>query len=414
MDNKIVPNHVLLAIDRIRARFETPFFLYNAASIRTQYTMLVSAFDGLPFQQYFAVKALPNPTILRMLLDMGAGFDCATMTEVQMVRALGAEKLVFTSSNSSIEQFAIAEAEGARLTIDDLHLLERLPRRATQTSLRINFGNSCSDNIIGGARSKFGMTPDQARQAAMQLKANGITSIGLHCMDSANHTDSTKKTREAIDLITFARQLVDEGGVDISSLNFGGGLGIPYRPNDTAFDVTDYALKIRAALTKYFYVIPDLSMECGRFITGPSGYLVTEVTGVYRKPHSVIGLNVSTAAMPRVSIYPNAYHHVSLPGAAGTELIPTDVVGSMCESMDKFCEARPLPMPHQGDLCLIHDVGAHCISMSNNYNGMLRPPEFLMDNSSIYMISRAESFQDVTSRFINMEVKENDKIVEKA
>ena len=204
-------------------------------------------------------------------------------------------------------------------------------------------------------------------------------------------------------MIAFARKLTAESGVAVSGLNFGGGLGIPYHPDEPAFDTRSYAANILSALDETPDWAPQLVMECGRFVTGPSGYLVAQVNGVFEKPHRVIGINVSTAAMPRVSVYPDAYHHISFPDAKQHPKHPTDVVGAMCESSDKFCLSRSLPTPGIGDLCLIHDVGAHCIGMSNTYNGMLRPAEFLLDGDRITMIARPETFNDLAARFTNAE-----------
>jgi len=406
--------HILDAISIIRKSYAEPFFLYDAEDIRLKHYQLTSAFSSLQFTQYFAVKALPHPEVIRILNQLGSGFDCASLNEIMLTEAVGAEKRVFTSNNTTSAQFCAAFNLGALITVDDIRLLDRLPQEIREVTLRVSLGNTKKYSIISGSQSKFGMTLDQAAEACQLLKERGIDSIGLHCMESANDTDITSKLTEALTLIEFAKELSRQYKIQISRLNFGGGIGIPYRDAEREFNLPEYGRLICDKVKESFSQPPHLAMECGRFITGASGYLVSQVSGIFNKPHTVIGLNTSTACMPRVSIYPDAYHHISFPFTANEQRVEADVVGSMCESMDKFCSKRCLPLPNLGDLCLIHDVGAHCISMANTYNGMLKPAEFLVDGDQIRQISRRESFDDMRARFTNIEVENNDAITKHA
>ncbi len=399
-----LPNRLRDVINQLKLQFGTPFFVYDADEIARQHGLLISAFHGLPFQQYFAVKALPNPAVLNFLHQLGSGFDCASLHEIALTKAFRPRRIVFNSNNTSSEQFAAAAGAGAAITVDDIALIDRIPASVCDIGLRVTFADGFAGSIVGGQRSKFGMTPDQARQACRRLFANGIDEVGLHCMQVANLTDHTEKTKEAQKLISFAKEVESANGRRVSALNFGGGLGLPYRPEDTPFDVQNYGAAIRSELIRSFKRAPKVMAECGRFVTGPAGYLVAQVRGVYEKPHRVIGLDVSTATVPRITIYEDAYHHISFPDAEGRPEVPTDVTGAMCESRDKFCESRLLPTVCEGDICVVHDVGAHAIAMSNTYNGMLRPAEFLLRGEEVTQISRTETYADVTSRFINEKI----------
>ncbi len=404
---KAIPSYILHAVEQIRVRFGTPFFLYDATLIRMQHSNLAFAFDGLPFQQFFAVKALPNPAILRLLLHEGSGFDCATPEEIALVQTVGSAPLVYTSNNTTKKQLDLAAASNCILIIDDIQILERLPDRSVELGIRVKCGQSNNRSIVGGRHSKFGMPPDQTIQAATQLKSKGVESIWLHCMESANTTDITDKINEALQLIKFADTVVKDTGLRIAGLNFGGGLGIPYQLGESTFDLATYSKTIRDALQIRSKWSPTIALECGRYVTGPSGYLAASVIGVYKKPHHVVGLDVSTSTMPRVNIYSDAYHHISFPHSRGKNHEVMDVVGSMCENSDKFCTTREILVPEKGDLALIHDVGAHCISMSTTYNSILRPMEFLLDNNKVMMITRAETLQDLSKRFVSVDIEED-------
>lgn len=399
-DFEISPR-ILDAINCIRETHHTPFFLYDAQSITRQHNALSNAFRGLDFQQYFAVKALPRPQILRHLAALGSGFDCASLVEVGLARDAGCDLMMFTSNNTTTDQFRLACEAGASIVVDDISLLPRVGPLVKDLSFRVTFQDGVKDSIVGGDRSKFGMTPDQVVEACGYAVQNGQRRVGLHCMQIANLTDCQEKVSEALKLIDFAARVQSETGCTVSSLNFGGGAGLPYRPSDTEFDVIGYANRIKVGLTERFDILPQVRLEWGRYVTGPSGYLISEVTGVFHKPHRVIGINVSTATVPRVTVYPDAYHHLSFPFAGDKTRTHADVVGGMCESKDKFCEERLLPVVGPGDVCIMHDVGAHAIAMSNTYNGMLRPAEFFVQERKITCITRAETAADFSSRFID-------------
>ncbi|KLU15224.1 MULTISPECIES: diaminopimelate decarboxylase family protein [Xenorhabdus] len=403
MPDKSLSPRIKDAIALISSRQAAPFYLYDGDGIVENYRRLLAAFSGVEFGNYFAVKALPARSILTLLDRHGSGFDCASLTELQMVTRYCQGPIAFTGNNVNKETLAEALAAGASVTLDDETAIELLPADALppRISLRVIFGDS-GENVVGGRRQKFGIPEPRIASCVARLRDLGISEVGLHCMQSANQVDNRNKKHEAQRLIQLAAEINQL--LPVTLLNFGGGIGIPYRPGEPDFDIEDYTQTIIASLRQHFRVLPQVAMECGRYIAGPHGYLAGRVVGLYQKPHRIIGLTIASAMIPRITIYPDAWHYLSFPACADAPRQAFDVVGSMCESSDKLARQRLLPRPTPGEICVIHDAGAHCISMANSYNGFLRPAEYLLYQGELLQIVRAETLADLEARAISVAV----------
>lgn len=391
-------------LPQIEARFGTPFHIYDEEGIRQTGRQLDAAFAGRPgFREYFAVKALPNPRILQIMHEMGFGFDCSSIAELILARRTGAraEDLMFTSNNTSAEDFQAALAEGGcLLNLDDITLIPKVPRMPEVICLRYNPGPRRSGNSIIGnpVESKYGVAHHQVLDAYRAARARGARRFGLHTMLASNELNYAYMVQTAQMLLDVARWVRSELDIQFEFLNIGGGLGIPYRPEDPDFDLGAMAEGICALFQEFAAdqgYVPRLYMESGRFMTGPHGVLVVKAINRKEIYRTHIGVDASMSALMRPAMY-GAYHHIEVLGKSGEEeLAPVDIVGSLCENNDKFAIQRNLPRIAEGDLLIIQDTGAHGHAMGFNYNGKLRPKELLLrSDGHVELIRRAETVED--------------------
>lgn len=394
-------------IQKIVETYPTPFHLYDEAGIRRSARALKHAFawvDG--FKNYFAVKALPNPYILQILQEEGFGADCSSLPELLLAQRIGLSgaELMFTSNETPAGEFRQARELGALINLDDLsHLayLEQHTGLPETLCFRYNPGSLRSGNAIIGRpeEAKYGLTRAQLFEAYALARQKGVQHFGLHTMLASNELDYRYFVETARMLFDLLIELSREVGIRISFVNLGGGIGIPYRPEQEAFDLVGLSREIEALYREKIVnngLHPlKIVMECGRLITGPHGYLVTTVIHKKETYKDYIGLDACMANLMRPALY-GAYHHVTVLGKQQEAATHTyDVVGSLCENFDKFAIDRVLPEIEIGDTLVIHDTGAHGHSMGFNYNGKLRSAELLLqEKGAVRLIRRAETVED--------------------
>lgn len=388
----------------IAARFGTPFHVYDEAGIRGTGEALKRAFADVPgFREYYAVKALPNPAILRIMQEMGFGFDCSSVAELVLSRQLGArgDDIMFTSNNTARAEFEAALSDGGCiLNLDDISLVDKAPRLPDLVCFRYNPGSVRSGNSIIGApeEAKYGVTPAQLLPAFQKARARGAKRFGLHTMLASNELNADYMIQTVAMLLEVIERVGRELSAPFEFINIGGGLGIPYRPEQPVFDVKKLGAEAAVLLRQFKQRNgwqPKVYMESGRYMTGPHGVLVTTAINhkdIYR---TYVGVDASMSALMRPGMY-GAYHHVEVLGKTLDEQDPlVDVVGSLCENNDKFAVQRQLPKVTDGDLLVIHDSGAHGHAMGFNYNGRLRPKELLLkQNGDVALIRREETLAD--------------------
>ena len=391
-------------------KFPTPFYLYDEKAIRDNMADFTKAFSIFPkFTEHFAVKAMPNPYMLKVLADCGCGGDCSSLPELMLCQMSGitGERVIFTSNETPAEEFQLAYKQGNIINLDDITHIEFL-RDALDGKFpelicfRYNPGPLKEGNAIIGKpeEAKYGLTREQIFEAYKKSRDFGAKRFGLHTMVASNELNPDYFVDTAKMLFELAVELKEKLGIKIEFLDLGGGIGIPYKPGQKKVDLFEVAKKIRALYDSM--IVPagldglEIKWECGRPITGPYGWLVTKAIhkkDTYRK---YIGVDACMADLMRPGMY-GAYHEVTVSGkeaAPKTEVY--DVVGSLCENCDKFAVQRPLPKIENGDLVIIHDAGAHGRAMGFNYNGKLRAGEILMRcDGSFKEIRRRETVQDL-------------------
>ncbi|MEO7908031.1 MAG: diaminopimelate decarboxylase [Roseiflexaceae bacterium] len=394
-------------IEAIAASYPTPFYLYDERAIRANVRALRKAFawaDG--FQEYFAVKALPNPFILQILRAEGLGADCSSLPELLLAEraSMSGEQIMFSSNDTPASEFQLARRLGAIINLDDLSHLAYLEQHTGLPDLlcfRYNPGRLRAGNDIIGRpeEAKFGLMRAQLFDAYAQAHARGVRRFGLHTMVASNELNPHYFVETAAMLFDLVAEIAERLGIACEFVNIGGGIGIPYRPEQSPVDLqlvsAGIAEAYRAKILDRGLAPLKLFLECGRVITGPYGYLISRVRHIKRTYKQFIGMDACMADLMRPGMY-GAYHHIT---ALGKQQLATDalydVTGSLCENNDKFAIDRPLPPLEIGDLLAFHDVGAHGHAMGFNYNGKLRPAELLLrENGDLALIRRAETVED--------------------
>lgn len=395
-------------LEAIVAQYPTPFHIYDEASIRQNARNLLAAFAWAPaFKEYFAVKATPNPSILKLLKEEGIGADCSSLAELLVAEKVGitGEEIIFSSNDTPAEEYIKANEMQAIINLDDITHIEYLEKHAglpAMISFRYNPGNlrDGGNTIIGNPEeAKYGLTRPQILEAYRIMRDKGVKRFGIHTMVVSNELDASYFVETAKMMFELIVEVYQKVGVRIEFVNFGGGIGIPYRPEQEAVNLEYVGQGIKQAYENI--IVPQglhpmtLAMECGRMITGPYGYLVARVLHKKEIYKNYIGLDACMANLMRPALY-GSYHHLTVVGKEKAPLTSVyDVTGSLCENNDKFAINRQLPQIDIGDLIVIHDAGAHGHAMGFNYNGKLRSAELLLKaDGSVQLIRRAETLED--------------------
>ena len=414
------PFVTLPQVQDIVKTYPTPFYLYDETGIRNCARRLRAAFSWNPgFREYFAVKATPNPQILKILQEEGCGTDCSSLTELMMSDRCGfsGSDIMFSSNDTPAEEFQLAAKLGATINLDDLTHVDFLQSTLgfipETISCRYNPGGvfqlgeskegfQVMDNP---GEAKYGMTRTQLTEAFTKLKALGAKRFGIHAFLASNTISNEYYPALARILFQTAVELQQETGCHIAFINLSGGIGIPYRPEQPENDIAVIGEGVRKAYEEI--LVPagmgDVSIftELGRFLLGPYGCLVTKAVHEKHTYKEYIGVDACAANLMRPAMY-GAYHHITVLGKENAPCDHTyDVTGSLCENNDKFAIDRRLPKIDRGDYLVIHDTGAHGFAMGYQYNGKLRSAELLLQaDGTVRLIRRAETPEDYFATLI--------------
>lgn len=401
-------------VKEITRIWPTPFHIYDEAGIRRNAQAVKDAFSWNPgFREYFAVKATPNPFILKIFKECGFGCDCSSYTELMLAKASGfkGEDIMFSSNETPAEEYKYADKLGAIINLDDfthIDFLEKTLGGIPETiSCRYNPGGvfELSNGIMDNpGDSKYGMTHDQLIEAYRRLKEMGAKKFGLHAFLASNTVTNEYYPKLARELFTLLVEVRDQTGCEMKFVNLSGGVGIPYRPEEEPNDIAAIGEGVRKAYEEVLVPagLGDVAVYCemGRFMMGPYGALITQAIHEKHIYKEYIGVDACAANLMRPAVY-GSYHHITVLGKEEQPCTQTyDVVGSLCENCDKFAIDRKLPKIEKGDYLFIHDTGAHGYSMGYNYNGRLRSAELLLrEDCSVKLIRRAETPKDYFATF---------------
>ena len=400
--------------EKIIQSYPTPFHIYDEAGIRQNAQAVKEAFSWNPgFKEYFAVKATPNPFLMKLFMDYGFGFDCSSLTELMLSEAVGAtgDDIMFSSNDTPPEEFQKAYELGAIINLDDITHIDALEKAIgtipETICCRYNPGGiyEISNGIMDNpGDAKYGMTKVQILEAYKILKDKGAKHFGIHSFLVSNTVTNDYYPALARTLFSLVVEIQKEVGITFDFVNLSGGVGVPYAPSQKPNDIFQIAEGVRQA---YEEILVPANMgniaiyaEMGRYMMAPYGALIT--TAIHEKHiyKEYIGVDACAANLMRPAMY-GAYHHITVLGKEDAPLSDVyDVVGSLCENNDKFAVDRPLPKIEKGDILFIHDTGAHGFAMGYNYNGRLRSAELLLKtDGDVALIRRAETPKDYFATF---------------
>ncbi|MBP2627801.1 MAG: Diaminopimelate decarboxylase [Firmicutes bacterium] len=395
-------------LETIIQSYPTPFHIYDEQAIRENARNLLAAFSWAPgFKEYFAVKATPNPHILKILKEEGIGADCSSLAELILSEQAGivGENIIFSSNDTPAEEYQAAKNLGAIINLDDISHIDYLEKHVgipEIISFRYNPGPLLQggNDIIGYPEdAKYGLTRGQIIEAYKIMQGKGVKRFALHTMVISNELNPDSFVGTAVMMFDLVLEIYQTLGIRIEMIDLGGGIGIPYKPEQQAVDLDRVSQGVRKAYEEKIVANGlhplKITMECGRMITGPYGYLVSTVLHKKEIYKNYVGLDSCMANLMRPALY-GSYHHMTV---MGKETLPLDhvydVTGSLCENNDKFAIDRSLPQIDIGDVIVMHDAGAHGHAMGFNYNGKLRSAELLLQSDgNAIMIRRAETLAD--------------------
>jgi diaminopimelate decarboxylase len=407
MNSKALP-FTYRQLEEITKTYPTPFHIYDEKAIRENARRLLRAFawnEG--FKEYFAVKATPNPFLMKILKEEGFGSDCSSLPELLLSEKAGivGEDIMFSSNDTPAGDYVKAQELGGIINLDDISHIPFLEKHLGQLpevlSFRYNPGKLRKGSTIMGSpeEAKYGFTHDQMFEGFEIIRNKGVKRYGIHTFIISNELNGQYFIDTAHMLFDLAIQLQKRLGIRLEFVNLSGGIGIPYRPEQKSVDLEFVGEEIRKCYEEKIVLHGlhplKIFMECGRMITGPYGYLISRVLHIKRIYKTHVGLDACMANLMRPAMY-GAYHHITVVNKQNEPLEEVyDVTGSLCESIDRFAIDRKLPEIEIGDLLAIHDAGAHGHAMGFNYNGKLRSAELLLrENGGVVQIRRAETVDD--------------------
>ena len=390
--------------EEIAESFDTPVFVYDAEKIRKQYRMLDEVFSSRydDFRINFAVKSNFNPEIARVLVEEGAGLDCAAKSEILLAKKIGADEIMYTAPYNREDEIEYAIQHGATVNLDSIFLLEKIDEMPEQICFRIDPGMGEGDHglVFGGGDTKFGIPEERAVEAYRKAKERGVERFGIHMMTGSNVRDPEYFGQVTEKLLEIAGRIAEELDIEFEFVDIGGGFGVPYRPDQEKLDVEEAAENVTERFTdgleKYDIGSPKLMIEPGRFLVAQSGHLLSRVTGVKEKGGTeFVGIDTGMHHNLRPMLL-DAYHEI-LPAkdperpADGEK----DVVGPVCSSVDVMAEDRALPEMEEGDILSIEDVGAYGFTMASHWNSRPLPAEILVEDGEAEVIREREGIRDV-------------------
>lgn len=405
---KKVPFVTKEQVEKIAETYPTPFYVYDEKSIRETVRSIYKAFAwNKGYKEYFAVKATPLPGILKIMKEEGCGTDCSSYPELLLSDVCGfkGHDIMFSSNDTPVKDMQEAYKLGAIINLDDFTMIDFLEQVAAipeTICCRYNpggvfsLGNDIMDNP---GDSKYGMTKDQLREAFKILKKKGVKHFGIHAFLASNTVSNAYYPELSRQLFQLAVEMKHDTGVAVDFINLSGGVGIPYKPDQTPNDIAAIGEGVHKVYDEV--LVPEgmgnvaLFTEMGRFVTGPYGALVTRVLHFKHIYKEYVGVDACAANLMRPAIY-GAYHHITVLGKENAPCDHTyDVTGGLCENNDKFAIDRKLPEIEKGDCLFIHDAGAHGSAMGYNYNAKLWCAELLVkENGSVELLRRAETPKD--------------------
>jgi len=395
----VTPSVAATEYQELAQSFGTPLYIYDTATIKRQYDRLVAAFDVPDLALHYACKANTNLEVLRFIRSLGAGLDCVSLNEVRIGLAAGFSEsdILYTPNGVGIEEMIEAIELGVGINVDSISILEQLGQRKPEVPvcIRINphiMAGGHQKISTGHIDSKFGISIHQLPHVLRIVQTTGIRVHGLHMHTGSDIYDVAPFLAAADILLAAAHQFEDLDYVD-----FGSGFKVAYRAGDIATDIEDMGSQMSARFRQFcenYGRDVSLVFEPGKFLVSEAGQFLVETNVVKTTPSTVfVGVNSGLNHLLRPMFY-DAYHHIeNVSNPSGKTRIYT-VVGYICET-DTFGANRQLAEVREGNLLVMHNAGAYCMTMASNYNSRQRPAEVLLHEGEAYLVRRRETVDDL-------------------
>jgi diaminopimelate decarboxylase len=393
--------------------YGTPIYVIDEMRIRENYRRVFNAFsqEYKKFQIFYAAKANTNLSVMRILEEEGSGIDAVSAGEVYTSLLCGfkGRNILYTGNNMTNDELEYVLDSGVRINVDSISQLERLANLPGSEGLEISFrvnpmvGAGHHDHCItGGELSKFGIMEEESVEVYDKAERMGFTPVGIHTHIGSGILDPEPFKVAVQVLMDVAGRVKNEIGVNFEFIDFGGGLGIPYTPEEPILDINKFAREIvalyRDNLKKYDLGNPTMCIEPGRYIVGDACYLLTKVNTIKQSYRKFIGVDAGFNTLLRPTMYGSYHHILNAENPEAEHLQNVDVAGNICESGDLFARERPLPSVKEGDVLAIMNAGAYSFSMSSQYNSRPKPAELLVKDGEVDIIRERETFADLFSK----------------
>ena len=393
-------------------RYGTPLYVIDEMRIRNNYRRLYRAFSERysRFQIFYACKANTGLAVMRILEEEGSGIDAVSPGEIytSLMAGFEPERILYTGNNVTDSELRFAVDAGVMINVDSRSQLRRLAEIAPE-GLRISFrvnplvGAGHHEHCItGGEMSKFGIMESEAAEVYSLAVDMGFEPVGIHAHIGSGILDPEPFMLAVESLMDIAGRISEESGVEFDFIDFGGGLGIPYRPEEEPLDIEEFASRItglfREKLSEYGLGKPVMCLEPGRYIVGDASYLLTRVNTVKESYRRFAGVDAGFNTLLRPAMY-GSYHHILVADRPLDEAVEEiDIAGNVCESGDLFARDRKLPEIHEGDVLVVMNAGAYAFSMASQYNSRPRPAEVLVRDGESEVVRERETFADLLSK----------------
>ncbi|MBR2433963.1 MAG: diaminopimelate decarboxylase, partial [Lentisphaeria bacterium] len=393
----------------IAEKYGTPTYVYDEEKIRKNFRKVDAAFKKYypDFKMFYAVKSCNNPAIVNILRQEGAGVDAASVNEIRLAKYVGldGENVMFSGNFLSDDDIKQGLESGVIFNLDDISILPRMLKygKPEILSFRVNpgYGKSNVGEYVtnAGSNAKFGIHPDKVMEAYRLAKEAGIKRFGAHMMTGSCITDPEYFPFVTGLLMDIIGKVSKELQIDFEFIDLGGGLGIPYRPDEEGLDLERAAMKtaemFRTKSAEYGLKPPQLKMEPARYFVGNAGWIVGKVHAIKESYKKIAGTDVGMNTLARPAMY-GSYHHIYVDGKENEKRATIGLCGQLCENTDFWVKERELPESiTEGDLIVVENAGAYGFGMSYQYNGRLRPAEVLVKNGESMLIRKREEFEDM-------------------
>jgi diaminopimelate decarboxylase len=398
----------------IAKRYGTPIYVISEDIIRQRYKALKEALNKEYSNNsiHYAVKANSNLAFLKILESEGASVDCVSTGEIHLCSKAGFshERIIYTSNNITNDELRYALQKKVIINLDHTCQVQRLVNMADEVgykpellSFRINpeFGGGHHDHCItAGRHIKFGILEENIVDAYKTAIDNGFTRFGAHIHIGSGILEMDPFINATEKYLSIVKKVRKELKIDFEFIDFGGGLGIPYRPTENPLDLSQYASTVlsrfKSAVEEMGLSDPKFIIEPGRYLSAEASIILTEANTIKKtRDKNFVGTNGGFQILIRPTMYGSYHHIINCDTSRKDKKIHADIVGQLCESGDVIGRDRDIIEPKEGEFLAILDAGAYGFTMGSEYNSRPRPAEILISGVNTYIVREAGSFEDL-------------------